>query len=57
VDDPFSLADAVVDLLDHPARAAGMGDAGLALAQAEFSVERMAERTIGVYEEALSARR
>ena len=56
-DDPFALADAVTDILDHPARAAAMGDAGLALAQTEFSVERMTERTVGVYEEALSARR
>jgi glycosyltransferase involved in cell wall biosynthesis len=57
VDDPFALADALVDLLDHPARAAAMGEAGLALARTEFSVDRMAERTVGVYEEALSARR
>jgi glycosyltransferase involved in cell wall biosynthesis len=56
-DDAAALADAVTDLLDHPARAAAMGEAGLALARAEFSVERMAERTVGVYEEALSARR
>ena len=34
-----------------------MGEAGLALARAEFSVERMAERTAGVYEEVFSALR
>ena len=49
-DDPPALAAAVTDLLDHPARAAAMGAAGLELARAEFSVERMAERTAGVYE-------
>ena len=52
--DPPGLADALVDLLDHPARATAMGEAGLELARAEFSVERMAERTLGVYDEALS---
>ena len=57
VDDVGALAAAVVDLLDHPARAASMGEAGLALARAEFSVERMAERTAGVYDEVLSSRR
>jgi glycosyltransferase involved in cell wall biosynthesis len=56
-DDAAALAAAVGDLLDHPARAAAMGAAGRALALAEFSVERMAERTAGVYEEVLSSRR
>jgi glycosyltransferase involved in cell wall biosynthesis len=56
-DDPVALAAAVADLLDHPARAAAMGAAGQALALAEFSVERMAERTSDVYEEILSSRR
>jgi glycosyltransferase involved in cell wall biosynthesis len=56
-DDAAALATALTDLLDHPARAAAMGAAGRKLALAEFSVERMAERTVGVYEEALSARR
>ena len=56
-DDAAALAAAVVDLLDHPARATSMGEAGLALAQAEFSVERMAERTADVYDEVLSSRR
>ena len=56
-DDAAALAAAVVDLLDHPARATSMGEAGLALAQAEFSVERMTERTAGVYDEVLSSRR
>ena len=54
-DDPLALADAVTDLLDHPARAAAMGEAGRTLALEEFSVARMAERTAAVYEEALSS--
>jgi alpha-maltose-1-phosphate synthase len=56
-DDAAALSQAIVDLLDHPARAAAMGEAGLELARAEFSVERMTERTLGVYEEVFSARR
>ena len=56
-DDAAALAAAVGDLLDHPARAAAMGAAGRALALAEFSVERMAARTAGVYDEVLSSRR
>ena len=54
-DDAAALAAAVGDLLDHPARAAAMGAAGRALALSEFSVERMAERTAGVYEEVVSS--
>ena len=54
-DDPFSLAEAVSDLLEHPARASAMGAAGRELALAEFSVARMAERTAGVYDEVLSS--
>ena len=56
-DDPAALAGAVTALLDDPARAAGMGEAGAARARAEFSVARMAERTAAVYEEALKSRR
>ena len=56
-DDPPALAAAVIDLLDHPARAAAMGAAGLELARAEFSVERMAERTAGVYDDVFRWRR
>ena len=53
-DDPAEMADAVNELLAAPARAAAMGQAGRARALAEFSVERMAERTTALYEEALS---
>lgn len=56
-DDPEALARALAALLDDPARAQRLGEAGFARARAEFSVARMAERTLAVYEEALSARR
>jgi len=46
-DDPDALAAAVLTLL---ARRDAFGAAGLARAKAEFSVERMAARTLGVYE-------
>jgi len=53
-DDPAGMADAVNVLLDAPARATAMGQAGRIRALAEFSVARMAERTATIYEEALS---
>jgi glycosyltransferase involved in cell wall biosynthesis len=56
-DDAEALAEAIGDLLEHPARASAMGAAGRELALAEFSVERMAERTAGVYEDVMSSRR
>jgi starch synthase len=56
-EDPAALAGAVTALLDDPARAAAMGEAGRVRARTEFSVARMAERTAAVYEEALSVRR
>ena len=43
--------------LDDAARAEAMGTAGEARARAEFSVAKMVERTLAVYEEALSSRR
>jgi glycosyltransferase involved in cell wall biosynthesis len=48
-DDAEALANAVVSLLDHPARGAAMGQAGLERARTEFSVARMAERTAAIY--------
>jgi glycosyltransferase involved in cell wall biosynthesis len=54
-DDPAALAAAILDLLDHPDRAAEMGAAGRARALSEFSVARMTERTAVVYEEAVSS--
>ena len=53
-DDPRALAGAVSSLLDDPARAAALGRAGYDRARREFSVARMTERTLRVYEEALA---
>jgi len=49
-DDPDALAQAALSLLADPARAAAMGEAGLARARAEFSVGRMADRTAAIYD-------
>lgn len=54
-DDPAALAQALASLLADPARAQALGQAGRARALREFSVARMAERTIAVYEEARSS--
>jgi starch synthase len=53
VDDSDALAEAVRSLLVDPARAEAMGRAGLARAHSEFSVARMAERTVAVYDTAV----
>jgi glycosyltransferase involved in cell wall biosynthesis len=49
-DDPHALADALLHVLDDPG---GLGEAGLRRARTEFSVERMARRTLDVYTKAL----
>jgi starch synthase len=56
VDDPDALAEAVRSLLADRGRAERMGLAGLQRAHTEFSVARMADRTIAVYERVSSAR-
>jgi glycosyltransferase involved in cell wall biosynthesis len=43
-----------VRLLGDPGLARSLGDAGLARARAEFSVERMTDETLAVYEAALA---
>jgi len=53
VDDARALARAVNELLADPERAAELGRAGLERARSEFSVAKMAERTIAVYESVL----
>ena len=53
-DDPDALARAVSELLADPARADTLGKAGKSRAHSTFSVGRMAEETVAVYEEALS---
>lgn len=52
--DPVRLAEAVSSLLADPARAKAFGRAGLERARSEFSVARMADETIAVYERALA---
>jgi glycosyltransferase involved in cell wall biosynthesis len=49
-DDPAALAEAVNRVLDDPG---DYGRGGLARARVEFSVEKMANRTLGTYETAL----
>jgi glycosyltransferase involved in cell wall biosynthesis len=53
VDDTPALAGAVSSLLAGPDRAAEMGRAGLERARHEFSVARMADRTLAVYRSVL----
>jgi glycosyltransferase involved in cell wall biosynthesis len=52
-DDPTALATAVCELLGDPARTHELGTAARERARAEFSVARMAARTLDVYERAL----
>ncbi len=52
--DAKAAADRVLELLGNRDRAETFGLAGLERAKSEFSVERMAERTIAVYEAAVS---
>jgi glycosyltransferase involved in cell wall biosynthesis len=54
VDDPEALARAVDSLLADPARRELMGAAGRERARSEFSVARMADRTLSVYERVLA---
>jgi glycosyltransferase involved in cell wall biosynthesis len=54
-DDADALADALLSVLADPARAAAMGEAGLARARSEFSVPTMAERTAAIYASASAA--
>ena len=55
--DPAALATAVRRLLADPERAARFGQAGRRRVEAAFSWERIAERTLDVYREAIAARR
>jgi glycosyltransferase involved in cell wall biosynthesis len=54
-DDADALAEALLSVLGDPARAAAMGEAGLARARLEFSVATMAERTAAIYASASAA--
>ncbi len=50
-EDAEAAAQAVLSLLEDPARAAAMGQAGREAALSRFSVERMVDRTLAVYRE------
>lgn len=52
--DPESLAQAVIGLLNQPARRAQMGEAGYQRLVQEFSVAKMLDRTEAVYQSLLS---
>jgi glycosyltransferase involved in cell wall biosynthesis len=51
--DAAAVADALARLLDDVALRRTLGEAGLNRAHAEFSVQRMVEQTMRVYDEAL----
>jgi glycogen synthase len=55
--DPAALAAAVRRLLADSERAARFGQAGRLRVETQFSWERIAERTLGVYREAIAAHR
>jgi glycosyltransferase involved in cell wall biosynthesis len=48
--DVAALAESLATLLADPARARALGDAGLARARSEFSVSRMTDATLSLYE-------
>lgn len=54
-DDLETLADAMVDAVNHPADRVSRGASGLKLAREKYSWTSLARRTAAVYEEALSA--
>lgn len=53
--DSARLADRILELLDHPARARQIGDAAREEVQREFSVERMVQQTAAVYRDVLQS--
>lgn len=51
--DVAGLAGAIQSLLEHPERAMQLGNAGRAVVQAQFTVDRMVEKTVAVFDAAL----
>lgn len=49
--DPEALAEAMLNLMDHPGRAAALGRAGRARVQRRFTWKRAAQNTVDVYRE------
>jgi len=54
--DPAALAAALRRVLDDPPRAARMGEAGRRRVEAHFAWDRIAERTMTVYGEAIDSK-
>ncbi len=54
--DPVAMAEALLVLLRDPARRAAMGEAARARVESEYTVQRMAARTVGVYRSILARR-
>jgi len=55
--DPEALAAAIEDLLDHPAKAAAIGQQGYQRVQAHFTWRRAAEKTVAAYREVIDDHR
>jgi starch synthase len=55
--DPVALAQALRDALADPARARQMGEAGRRRVEAHFSWDRIADRTLAVYQDAIAAKK
>jgi len=53
--DPAALAAAMIELLQSPERARALGQAGRARVQAEFTADRMVEKTLAEYERLVGA--
>jgi len=53
--DVTGLAGAIQSLLEHPDQARQLGHAGRAVVHARFTVDRMVEKTVAVFDEALRA--
>ncbi len=51
--DHLSLARAIIDLLDHPARANALGSRGYQRVQQHFTWQRAAEKTVDAYRETI----
>jgi glycosyltransferase involved in cell wall biosynthesis len=52
--DTAALADAILDVLDHPERARSWGEVGRTRFRERFTAARMADETARVYEECLA---
>ncbi len=53
---PTALADAIQSLIENPALRKQMGEAGRALAEREFSIDKVVDAHIAVYRDLLSSK-